>query len=186
MWLRSAFVQDSLHWGRVLLEQNGYRYCELDLYSARQEITGIWEYRLHIGLGSAYENRPLNWGTSDVKYLYAPAGYGEDSWNLLPSHLGRYDSDRSDQIGSIRMRDTFIYWRIPYWLLFVLFALAPMFAGVRFFRARRRRARGLCSVCGYDLRSSPERCPECGTPVTLITAPSPATAKTPSPRSPPP
>jgi hypothetical protein len=57
-------------------------------------------------------------------------------------------------------RDTFVL--VPCWMLVVLFAALP---AARFAWARRRRLRderGLCPSCGYDLRATPDRCPECG------------------------
>jgi hypothetical protein len=53
----------------------------------------------------------------------------------------------------------------PMWFVILLFALLPLVAGVRLARRRRRARRlaaGCCIACGYDLRASPERCPECG------------------------
>lgn len=54
---------------------------------------------------------------------------------------------------------------VPYWILAVGgLALAVLPARyVATARCQRRRHReGRCIVCGYDLRGSPARCPECG------------------------
>ena len=52
--------------------------------------------------------------------------------------------------------------RLPWWLIALL--VSPPFLSAVYRRRRRsiRRADGLCLACGYDLRSTPDRCPECG------------------------
>jgi hypothetical protein len=51
---------------------------------------------------------------------------------------------------------------VPHWLLVALamIPIARRWLVVR--RHYRRVALGLCERCGYDLRGSPARCPECG------------------------
>jgi hypothetical protein len=52
--------------------------------------------------------------------------------------------------------------RAPFWFLLVIFG-SPWFVR-RVVRRRLVRQRvGLCASCGYDLRATPDRCPECGT-----------------------
>lgn len=52
---------------------------------------------------------------------------------------------------------------IPVWIPTVLFSLI-LVAGPIGLRHRRRKHRklGMCLKCGYDLRASKDRCPECG------------------------
>jgi hypothetical protein len=47
-------------------------------------------------------------------------------------------------------------------LLFIPAAILPFFWIRRFVRNRRAKRIGLCLRCGYDLRATPDRCPECG------------------------
>lgn len=51
---------------------------------------------------------------------------------------------------------------VPVWLPVLVTAVLPAWRFERARRVRRRLARGHCPACGYDLRASPERCPECG------------------------
>ena len=55
---------------------------------------------------------------------------------------------------------------VPHWFLVAATAALPLGRGLALSRARRRERaahRGVCTRCGYDLRATPARCPECGT-----------------------
>ena len=62
--------------------------------------------------------------------------------------------------------------RIAWWIVGitpVLASIAALVWAIIMVRAWRRDLRryrnGLCMNCGYDLRESKDRCPECGTPI---------------------
>lgn len=86
------------------------------------------------------------------------------SWNKSRSQDG-WDQD-GGRFGFLYYRGTGSQtgrrlFEIPHWFVILLFSILPTW------RYLHRRPvpppAGMCIKCGYDLRATPDRCPECGT-----------------------
>lgn len=51
---------------------------------------------------------------------------------------------------------------VPFWFVLILTGAAPMLWLATRIRQRQRAWASRCRACGYDLRATPDRCPECG------------------------
>jgi hypothetical protein len=51
---------------------------------------------------------------------------------------------------------------MPFVYLLSFSAILPLARVVGFARRQRSKNTHMCAVCGYDLRATPDRCPECG------------------------
>ena len=52
---------------------------------------------------------------------------------------------------------------VPHWFVVLGLLILPVVATTQRLRRQRRVDAGHCTTCGYDLRATPKRCPECGT-----------------------
>jgi hypothetical protein len=126
---------------------------------------------------SGWENRPVTVQTFGLRtWFHGPVigenprnrgGVWTDEWERSGvARLGfvatwQGDIDPTAGFGPVPQRG----FAVPWWFLVAVFSLTPIRDVLGYWRTRwARAAPGAkpCPVCRYDLRATPDRCPECG------------------------
>ena len=137
---------------------------------------------LHLG---SHDGRLLLMFTEDQwSDIVAPAdrepGYA-DLWQLARGEAAAADSvlgveyvtrltPTSGLPGFGGNRGRFFLLAVPYGYLLLVPAAGAAGSAVLLRRHRRRSRVGACTNCGYDLRATPDKCPECGHAARASTA----------------
>ena len=118
----------------------------------------VWGYHVNADQSGGrprigVEHYPLDWMMKMIRAQPdRTPGLGPVRWDLHRRTAATHGDDhRSLRLG------------ISHWLAALLLAVPPALWLHRYLQRRRTARAGLCPSCGYDLRATPDRCPECGT-----------------------
>ncbi|MCY2954708.1 MAG: hypothetical protein NTU53_22480 [Planctomycetota bacterium] len=175
LWVRSYCVRDFVQYSRHTFQ--GLTYVD-EVYQYQSSYGGLsfcWGYR-ELVQPNAAEAENLRRRTT-----FALDNRFHLLWTLIPfrQYAGRDRTREHLFLGfGYRSSDTRspgtpypvqVFWQLvlPWPFLCLLFAVLPAFRLRYILHARRRLHRlthNLCPTCDYDLRATPDQCPECGSP----------------------
>lgn len=150
LWARSYRASDFVSWRHLIATENNrgnfYKYREIEIRTGTGKMDFYWDTHWFDDPAAqpvilyGEEEPPLPFSTGTRSF-----------WNRLGF---RIVAGKSAGIAIL-----------PLWLPTLLATCLPLLWLAVAVGQRRPRVAGLCFRCGYDLRASRERCPECGTPV---------------------
>jgi hypothetical protein len=139
LWVRSYFVADIIGFGNPVAN-SGIRVRAA--YSIKGVVV-VYE------LSPRLDSSGFFWSHTSASLMRAQHGY----W---PFYLSTSRPSASMHL----------YVRFSYWLSTAVAGILPLLRIRQILQTNRRLRRtkqGYCASCGYDLRATPDRCPECGT-----------------------
>jgi hypothetical protein len=170
LWVRSYWVSDEWRYHRVRRSPTG---AEGRYYSACTDSGALQLSASTMFFGDAYMTElgmPLAQASTTFDHATGQPTRGMEASGTGPDLIvkrGRFGFEYGVVNPTPRTRDFShsVWVTVPLWLVTPCTALLPWVAWRSQRRRRRARQLGLCPVCGYDCRATPDRCPECGTPV---------------------
>ncbi len=154
--IRGYFVSDSLEY-RWRSNGDPWNNAEVGLYSGRGQLGASL---LYADRYPRFTSPPiLDLSHSDSEALIPP--WFPTFWNqnvIWVVHEREYGNIGIQQPWLLQYDYRVIH--VGSWSLALISAAIPALWIVR--RYRRRQLHGMCAHCGYDLRATPDRCPECG------------------------
>jgi hypothetical protein len=156
LWVRSFWVSDRLHSSRFRADGKFVQWEKRLLTVGR----GAVAYRCEAEyFPRSRDFRETHW----MGHSIWPAKYPQVEFGSPRGMLGIQIIDRVER-GLIGKQPK--WWGhgllVPLWAIAIPFAIIPLWTTRAALVRRQRRHRGQCEGCGYDVRFSRERCPECG------------------------
>ena len=147
VWVRSYHVHDKLYLDYPIAEDPDFP----DRILARGWTLTSW--RGGVYLSTSKGSVPLEDSRFGLSHRTNPLYLKAN----VPGHTRLYVRLPKDEFESFQLR-------AGWWMVSVVLGLWPAIFFTRLIVRRWRRKDGVfCATCGYDLRATPERCPECGT-----------------------
>jgi len=140
LWTRSLYLQETFYFGRYSLGTAGGQ---------------LWiQFASRPASRAGYDCLPQSPNSSTFfGFSYAPQYAG--GW--IDESLGFALASRPFP------PDHFTNIAVPFWFPSILTAVPPV---LWLKRRRGKHPTGRCQTCGYDMRATPNRCPECGTTIS--------------------
>jgi hypothetical protein len=163
VWIRSHFSNDLL----IFTTPRG-QYIEVATIPDQLRITIVDHWKTRVRIRYVPEDRlspqwPI-FGQGPIYHKWFPLGFALAHGSRLVELRDALSVRRGSV--SVGVIVNYSQWAVPFPLPVSFFAAICLWPVIRqLLRRRREEARisnGFCSQCGYDLRATPGRCPECG------------------------